>query len=177
MKTGLFWATYVLERSKKQQGHGRFSRGGRDRQRRRAAGVCGSSSESWAYWMGWPGGWPDPRDQGAVTYDAGHVLTQLVYQILAGYSDSNDANAAAGRTPCSRRSWTSRRTMKNRRWPAARPWPDSNTPTRVVSIRFRFQQRPVLLEQQDARTGRVRRINDLPAGVIHPHADGGRHRT
>ncbi len=37
--------------------------------------------------------WPDPRDQAAVTYEAGQVLTQLLYQILAGYSDSNDANA------------------------------------------------------------------------------------
>lgn len=36
--------------------------------------------------------WPDPRSQKLVTYGAEHVLTQLVYQILAGYADSNDAN-------------------------------------------------------------------------------------
>ena len=37
--------------------------------------------------------WPDPRSQKLVTYQAEQVLTQLVYQILAGYADSNDANS------------------------------------------------------------------------------------
>lgn len=37
--------------------------------------------------------WPDPRSQEDVTYRAVDVLTQLVYQILAGYADANDANA------------------------------------------------------------------------------------
>jgi hypothetical protein len=36
--------------------------------------------------------WPDPRSEAFVTYSAEQVLTQLVYQVLAGYADSNDAN-------------------------------------------------------------------------------------
>jgi hypothetical protein len=37
--------------------------------------------------------WPDPRAQDAVTYSSEDVLAQLIYQILAGYADANDANA------------------------------------------------------------------------------------
>jgi hypothetical protein len=37
--------------------------------------------------------WADPRSQLFVTYDSEKILTQLVYQILAGYADCNDANA------------------------------------------------------------------------------------
>ena len=36
--------------------------------------------------------WPDPRSQKFVTYQVQTVLTQQVYQILAGYADCNDAN-------------------------------------------------------------------------------------
>src|SRR5437763_10613105 len=35
---------------------------------------------------------PDPRAQGAVTHTKEQLLTQQVYQILAGYPDCNDAD-------------------------------------------------------------------------------------
>jgi hypothetical protein len=37
--------------------------------------------------------WPDPRSQKFVTHRVEEVLTQQVYQILAGYADCNDANS------------------------------------------------------------------------------------
>ena len=37
--------------------------------------------------------WPDPRSQKFVTHSKEAVLAQQVYQLLAGYADSNDANA------------------------------------------------------------------------------------
>jgi hypothetical protein len=103
--------------------------------------------------------WPDPRDQGAITYAAGQVLAQLVYQILAGYSDANDANAL--------RQDALFKTLLDLS-------PDDEEQTLASGstlARFQYaytrrerhlpiQQRPVLLEQQDARTGRVRQIND-----------------
>jgi hypothetical protein len=39
---------------------------------------------------------PDPRSSLFVTYSAESILTQQVYQILAGYPDGNDAQLLRG---------------------------------------------------------------------------------
>lgn len=103
--------------------------------------------------------WPDPRDQAAVTYEAGQVLTQLVYQILAGYSDSNDANAlrqdALFKTLLDLSPSDQEQTLASGSTLARFQYAYTRRQHQVP-----IQQRPVLLEQQDARTGRVRQIND-----------------
>lgn len=103
--------------------------------------------------------WPDPRDQGAITYDAETVLTQFVYQFLAGYADSNDANPL----------------RHDRLFKTLLDLPPDDEDQTLASgstlARFQYaytrrqhqmpiEERPVLLEQQDARTGRIREIND-----------------
>jgi hypothetical protein len=104
-------------------------------------------------------GWLDPRDRAAVTYDAEQVLTQLVYQILAGYSDANDANAL-------------RHDALFKSLLDLSPNDDDETLASGSTLaRFQYgytrrqkdvpiQDRQVLVEQQQARTGRIRRIND-----------------
>lgn len=103
--------------------------------------------------------WPDPRDQGAITYEAGHVLTQLVYQILAGYSDANDANAlrddALFKTLLDLSPGDEKQTLASGSTLSRFQYAYTRRQHRVP-----IQQRPVLLEQQDARSDRVRRIND-----------------
>jgi hypothetical protein len=103
-------------------------------------------------------GWLDPRDQAAITYDAEHVLTQVVYQIMAGYCDANDANAL--------RHDALFKTLLD-----LSPDDEQTLASGSTLARFQYgytrrqhglpiQERPVLLEQQRARTGRIRRIND-----------------
>ena len=103
--------------------------------------------------------WPDPRDQGAITYGAGQVLTQLVYQILAGYSDSNDANAlrhdALFKTLLDISPGDDEKTLASGSTLARFQYAYTRRQHQVP-----IQRRPVLLEQQDARTGRVRQINE-----------------
>ena len=115
--------------------------------------------------------WPDPRDQEAVTYDAEQVLVQLVYQILAGYSDANDAN-------------TLRHDALFKTLLDLSPNDEEQTLASGSTLsRFQYaytrrqhqvpiEQRPVLLEQQDARTGRVRLINEyLPELFIRTRTE------
>jgi hypothetical protein len=104
-------------------------------------------------------GWLDPREQAAITYDAEHILTQLVYQILAGYCDANDANTLRHDALFKTLLDLSRND-------------DDETPASGSTLaRFQYgytrrqkdvptQDRQVLVEQQQARTGRIRRIND-----------------
>ena len=102
-------------------------------------------------------GWLDPRDQAAITYDAEQVLTQVVYQIMAGYCDANDANAL-------------RHDALFKVLLDLSPDDEETLASGSTLARFQYgytrrqhglpiEERPVLLEQQHARTGRIRRIN------------------
>jgi len=101
---------------------------------------------------------PDPRSRKYVTHPAEALLTQAVYQILAGYPDCNDAQHL-------------------RTDPLfqilADVSPDADRPLASPSTLARFQyaftrrqaelpaeQRPVLLEVRAAQTGRVKVLND-----------------
>jgi hypothetical protein len=101
---------------------------------------------------------PDPRSHKYVTHSAEALLTQAVYQILAGYPDCNDAQHL-------------------RTDPLfqilADVSPDADHPLASPSTLARFQyaftrrqaerpaaERPVLLEVRAAQTGRVKLLND-----------------
>jgi hypothetical protein len=101
---------------------------------------------------------PDPRSRKYVTHSAEALLTQAVYQILAGYPDFNDAQHL-------------------RTDPLfqilADVSPDADHPLASPSTLARFQyaftrrqaelpaeERPVLLEVRAAQTGRVKILND-----------------
>jgi hypothetical protein len=103
--------------------------------------------------------WPDPRCQKLVTYHAEHVLTQLVYQILAGYADSNDANPL--------RHDALFKTLLD--LPADQP--DRHLASGSTLARFHYaftrrqhelprENRPAFFEQHRARLQRVRLLND-----------------
>ena len=104
-------------------------------------------------------GWLDPRDPQSITYDAEHVLTQAVYQILAGYCDCNDANAL-------RQDALFKTLLDLSPGDAEQTLASGSTMARFQYGYTRRQhdvpldQREVLLEQQEARTGRIRRINE-----------------
>jgi Transposase DDE domain group 1 len=101
---------------------------------------------------------PDPRSRKFVTHSAEALLTQQVYQLLAGYPDCNDADTL-------------------RHDPLfqilAEVAPDPQRPLASGSTLARFQyaytrrqaelpreQRPVLLEQRAAQTQRLKVLND-----------------
>jgi Transposase DDE domain group 1 len=101
---------------------------------------------------------PDPRSPKAIEHSAEAILTQEVYQILAGYPDYNDAQDL-------------------RHDPLfqilADVAPDADNPLASPSTLARFQyaytrrqaelpveERPVLLEVRAAQTGRVKLLND-----------------
>src|SRR5215471_8812413 len=101
---------------------------------------------------------PDPRSPKFIEHSAEALLTQAVYQILAGYPDCNDADAL-------------------RHDPLfqilADVGPDADHPLASPSTLARFQyaytrrqaelppeERPVLLEVRAAQTGRVKILND-----------------
>jgi hypothetical protein len=103
--------------------------------------------------------WPDPRSQKLVTYGPDHVLTQLVYQILAGYADSNDANPL--------RHDALFKTLLD--LPADEP--DSHLASGSTLARFHYAytrrqhelpaaERPAFFEQRQARLDRVQLLND-----------------
>lgn len=103
--------------------------------------------------------WLDPRDQAAITYDAEQVLTQVVYQILAGYADANDANAlrhdALFKTLLDLSPSDEEQTLASGSTLARFQYGYTRRQHRVP-----LEEREVLLEQQDARSGRIRRINE-----------------
>ena len=101
---------------------------------------------------------PDPRSPKYIAHSAEALLTQAVYQILAGYPDFNDAHDL-------------------RHDPLfqilADVSPDADTPLASPSTLARFQyaftrrqaelppqERPVLLEVRAAQTGRIKILND-----------------
>src|SRR5438876_322807 len=101
---------------------------------------------------------PDPRSPKFIIHSAEALLTQEVYQILAGYPDGNDAQVLrddplfqilADATP-----------------DADHPLASSSTLTRFQYAYTRRQaelpleERPVLLEMRAAQTSRIRILND-----------------
>src|SRR3712207_2222590 len=101
---------------------------------------------------------PDPRSAKYITHSAEALLTQQVYQILAGYPDCNDADTL-------------------RHDPLfqilAEVAPDPERPLACGSTLARFQyaytrrqaerppeERPALLEQRAAQTKRLKVLND-----------------
>jgi Transposase DDE domain group 1 len=101
---------------------------------------------------------PDPRSPKHITYSCEDLLTQRVYQILAGYPDGNDAQHT--------RSDPLFQTLAERS-----PTPEQTLASGSTLNRFHYaytrrqaqlppQERPVLLEQQAARNERLRIFND-----------------
>jgi hypothetical protein len=101
--------------------------------------------------------WPDPRSQKFVTYQVEGVLTQQVYQILAGYADCNDANALRSDalfkalldlSPDDEHTLASGSTLARFQYAYTRR-----------QIELPVEQRPAFFEQREARLQRVRLIN------------------
>jgi len=101
---------------------------------------------------------PDPRSPKYIEHSAEALLTQAVYQILAGYPDFNDAQALRDDPLFQILADVS---------------PDANNPLASPSTLARFQyaftrrqaelppaERPVLLEVRAAQTGRIKILND-----------------
>jgi hypothetical protein len=101
---------------------------------------------------------PDPRAQKFITHSCEDLLSQRVYQILAGYPDGNDAQAL--------RSDPLFQTLLDVSPDGDRPLASGSTLNRFHYAYTRRQaelppeERPVLLEQQAARNGRLRVFND-----------------
>lgn len=103
--------------------------------------------------------WPDPRSQNLVTYPSEQVLTQLVYQILAGYVDSNDANPL--------RHDALFKTLLD--LPADEPERHLASGSTLARFHYAYtrrqhelpvEERPAFLEQRQARLHRVQLLND-----------------
>jgi Transposase DDE domain group 1 len=101
---------------------------------------------------------PDPRSQKFITHSAEAILTQQVYQILAGYDDYNDAQqlrddpvlqAIVGVTPDEENSLASGSTLARFQYAYTRR--EAEKP---------IEERAVLLEQQHARNQRLQILND-----------------
>jgi len=101
---------------------------------------------------------PDPRDQRFVTHDAEAILTQEVYQILAGYPDGNDAQAL--------RHDPLFQTLVGVCRGEEQPLASGSTLNRFHQAYTRRQadlpldERPVLREVDAAQTQRVKILND-----------------
>ena len=101
---------------------------------------------------------PDPRSQDFVTHSTEAILTQQVYQILAGYDDYNDAKelrddpvlqAIVGVSPDDEKSLASGSTLARFQYAYTRREADKP-----------IEERAVLLEQQHARNQRLQILND-----------------
>ena len=103
---------------------------------------------------------PDPRSQKHITYPREEILSQRVYQILAGYPDGNDAQTLrhdplfqtlvdVSPNDDEERTLASGSTLNRFHYAYTRRQAD-----RPV------EDRPVLLEQQAARNDRIRIMND-----------------
>lgn len=101
---------------------------------------------------------PDPRTQDDVTYSTETVLGQLVYQILGGYVDANDAGAL-------------RNDLLFKSLLDLSPEVEVTLASGSTLSRFQYaftrrelglpiEERPAFLEQQDAYTARVRLLNE-----------------
>jgi len=101
---------------------------------------------------------PDPRAQKFITYSCDDLLTQRVYQILAGYPDGNDAQALRADplfqtlidlSPDGDQTLASGSTLNRFHYAYTRR-----------QAELPAEERPVLLEQQAARNERLRIFND-----------------
>lgn len=99
----------------------------------------------------------DPRAQKWITYSCEELLTQRVYQILAGYPDGNDAQSL--------RTDPLLQTVADVSPDARRPLASGSTLNRFHYAYTRRQaelpaeERPIALEQQAALNGRLRTCN------------------
>lgn len=107
---------------------------------------------------------PDPRSQEFVTHTAERVLTQQVYQILAGYPDGNDAlllrddplfKTIAGVDPRSEQSLASGSTIN--RFQHAFTRRECQKP---------IEERDVIFEVRDAQIQRIYALNDFLVDVF-----------
>jgi hypothetical protein len=101
---------------------------------------------------------PDPRAPKFIIHSQEAILTQQIYQILAGYPDCNDAQALrddplfqtlADVAPDAARPLASRSTLNRHQYAYTRR--DAELPR---------EERPALLEQRAAQTGRIKILND-----------------
>lgn len=101
---------------------------------------------------------PDPRSAKFIHHSAEAVLTQQIYQILAGYPDGNDAQTL--------RDDPLFQILADVSPDAERPLASASTLTRFQYAFTRREaelppeERPVLLEQRAAQTGRIKILND-----------------
>jgi len=101
---------------------------------------------------------PDPRSPKFIHHSAEALLTQQVYQLLAGYPDGNDAQTL--------RDDPLFQILADVSPDAEQPLASASTLTRFQYASTRRQselppeERPVLLEQRAAQTGRIRILND-----------------
>lgn len=101
---------------------------------------------------------PDPRSPKFITHSAEALLTQEVYQILAGYPDGNDAQAL--------RADPLFQILADGAPDPDHPLASSSTLTRFQYAYTRRQaelpleERPALLEMRAAQTGRIHLLND-----------------
>jgi hypothetical protein len=102
--------------------------------------------------------WPDPRSQRFVQHSKEALLVQQIYQILGGYSDWNDAQplrndplfqTLVGVSPAAECALASGSTLA--RFHHAYTRRDAELP---------LEERPVLLEQQEALCGRIKIANE-----------------
>jgi len=108
---------------------------------------------------------PDPRSQKFITYSSENLLAQRIYQILAGYPDGNDAQSLRNDplfqtlldiSPSDEERTLASGSTLNR---------FDNAYTRRQAD-MPIEEREVLLEQQQARNGRVQLINDYLVDVF-----------
>jgi hypothetical protein len=101
---------------------------------------------------------PDPRSPKFIHHSAEALLTQQIYQLLAGYPDGNDAQTL--------RDDPLFQILADVSPDAERPLASPATLTRFQYAFTRRQadlppaERPVLLEQRAAQTGRIKILND-----------------
>jgi hypothetical protein len=101
---------------------------------------------------------PDPRSPEFIHHSAEALLTQQVYQLLAGYPDGNDAQTL--------REDPLFQVLADVSPDAEQPLASASTLTRFQYAYTRRQaelppaERPVLLEQRAAQTGRIKILND-----------------
>jgi Transposase DDE domain group 1 len=101
---------------------------------------------------------PDPRSPQFIHHSVEALLTQQVYQLLAGYPDGNDAQTL--------RDDPLFQILADVSPDAEQPLASASTLTRFQYASTRRQaelppeERPVLLEQRAAQTGRIKILND-----------------
>jgi Transposase DDE domain group 1 len=102
---------------------------------------------------------PDPRAPKFIVHAQEAILTQQIYQILAGYPDGNDAQALrddplfqalADVAPDGGQSLASRSTLSRHQYAFTRR--DADLPR---------EERPALLDQRAAQTGRIKILNEF----------------